>query len=231
MKKNVLVLSLLLAASLLFADKIRDQKDEVTGGFYSQKIENGVVENATPENSVLVYGYVPEPQWKLLYKGNKGGYEVTVQDTYDLITLPPVQPGSTITAVKGGWWCPSEKSYFDGKKTTIVKIETWTPLDDFSEWKINVPKDKKLYFFGVHSFRMPNSNTYEGMTETMNRFKAGGGIVLGFAKTEEDYNIWVAKCELKALKKLQKQYKGTEWEPLIVERIEEVTPLTKKKKK
>lgn len=47
-------------------------------------------------------------------------------------------------------------------------------------------------------------------------------LVFGVPSTEEAWNKKIAGYEAKSLKKLLKQYKGTAWEPYILERLEEL---------
>ena len=89
-----------------------------------------------------------------------------------------------------------------------------------NEWDIELPKDKPLYFMGCHSVQIDNCGTWEGIRA----FKENCGmrLVFGVPSTEEAWNKKIAGYEAKSLKKLLKQYKGTAWEPYILERLEEL---------
>ena len=89
---------------------------------------------------------------------------------------------------------------------------------------MKVPKDKSLYFMGIHSIRYKNFTTWKTIQETRAEL---GTIMIGYPKTEDEYDAWYKKTytniEKACLKKLLKKYKGTAWEPLIKERMDELS--------
>ena len=58
--------------------------------------------------------------------------------------------------------------------------------------------------------------------EGIEEIKKGDGLVIGLPSSEEKLELLIKKYELKSLKKLLKDYKKTDWEPLIQERIKEL---------
>lgn len=178
--------------------------------FAKDFVNKGMIENASPENSVLVYGFASEPDIKLYYVDEKNNWECVVSTGNRCFSLPP--------AYKGGKLVVKDSSFSmqtpTGKKGSIIKIYKV----ENNEWNVNVPKDKSLYFMGCHSIMYKNLFTMEGIEE----IKKGDGLVIGLPSSEEKLELLIKKYELKSLKKLLKEYKKTDWEPLIQERIKEL---------
>lgn len=198
--------------------------DQVSGGLYSKVVSVGQIENSTPENSVLVYGLPAEAGAKFWYVDEKNGWEATVESEFMKLVLPPVHKGAKLTLKQGGFFVHESTGYYRdalGRQTYTV-TDTWYPVTN-DEWNINVPADKSLYFMGYHSILMPGVDTFEGMQVAAAKQKSEGNIVMGFPKTQEEYDAMMKKTEINLLKKILKQYKGTAWESVINERIAELS--------
>lgn len=229
MKKTILnVAALSIAASLLLTSCLstgsvdKEKMDEVSGGLYLKEVSNGMVENATPENSVLVYGYIAEPDSKLWYADEKSDWEATINNSGREIILPPVNKGASLVLKRGGFF-KHEVSVYNGANWRRVNetVDTWYEIDN-DEFNVKVPSNKSLCFIGFHSILMPGANTFEGMQTAWAKYKEENLVIGGVYKTQEDYDKGMKKIEINVLKKLLKQYKGTEWESVINERITEL---------
>lgn len=178
--------------------------------FAKDFVNKGMIENASPKNSVLVYGFSSEPDIKLYYVDEKNNWECVVSTGNRCFSLPPAYKGGKLV-VKDSSFISSTPVGKTGSITKFYKIEN-------DEWNVNVPKDKSLYFMGCHSIMYKNLFTMEGVEEVKN----SGELVIGLPSSEEKIELMIKKFELKTLKKLLKEYKKTDWEPLIQERIKEL---------
>lgn len=178
--------------------------------FAKDFVNKGMIENASPKNSVLIYGFASEPDAKLYYVDEKNNWECVVSTGNRCFSLPPAYKGGKLV-VKDSGFISSTPVGKTGSITKFYKIEN-------DEWNVNVPKDKSLYFMGCHSIMYKNLFTMEGIEE----IKKGDGLVIGLPSSEEKLELLIKKYELKSLKKLLKDYKKTDWEPLIQERIKEL---------
>ena len=203
MKKVFIVLLCTITANLFMSCL-------TTANGYEKK-SVGMIENATPENSVLVYGFSCEPDTIVYYVDEKSDWEAVISTGNRCYSLPPAHKGAKLVAKDASWVKTSS--------TQFVQYNTTYKLTN-NEWNVNVPKDKPLYFMGCHSIQINNWGTWEGIRA----FKENCGmrLVFGVPSTEEAWNKKIAGYEAKSLKKLLKQYKGTAWEPYILERLEEL---------
>ncbi|QTQ10890.1 hypothetical protein HRI96_00985 [Treponema parvum] len=178
----------------------------------------GMIENATPENSVLVYGMSSEPDIQLYYVDENNNWEALISTGNRYFSLPPAHKGGKLV-VKGSSWQKSlTTTAFLGNMILHTQyIKLYEVQND--EWTVNVPKDKSLYFMGLHSLQQQNIMEWESLKALANK---PGTLVIGIPKTEEEYKAAINKYELKSLNTLLKKYKGTVWEPVINERISEL---------
>lgn len=180
--------------------------------FAKDFVNKGMIENASPKNSVLVYGFSSEPDIKLYYVDEKNNWECVVSTGNRCFSLPPAYKGGKLV-VKDSSFSMSTPTGKKGSIIEIYKVEN-------NEWNVNVPKDKSLYFMGCHSIMNKNFFTLKGLEAFKN--SSGPKIVIGMPSTEAEVELAIKKYELKSLKKLLKDYKKTDWEPLIQERIKEL---------
>lgn len=178
---------------------------------YKRKTEAdiGMIKNATPENSCLVYGFCAD-SGQLVYTDvdREWKAEVIISGPF---SLPPAHKGATLIL---------EDSYVEFRRGNLIYRGNAK-----GEWNVKIPKGKSLYYMGFHSFANENLNTFDGIAELMS---TPGTLVLFMPKTEEEFVIFTYKNELKCLKSLQKQYKGTVWSKVIDARIAELNELLKK---
>lgn len=201
--------------------------NKVTDGLYSKKIEKGMIENATPENSVLVYWLPGEPESKFWFKDTKSDWEATAESEFTLMYLPPVHKGANLKLIQGG-------AYRYGQHDTATKninITTWVPVVNKEEFSFKVPKDKSLVFMGLHSVFMPGSDTFEGRSIAWEKYTSENLVAGSNPKTQEEYDWWMKKGETMVLKNMLKKFKGTAWEPVLKERLAEATAELKAMKK
>lgn len=187
------------------------------------KGDSGMIENSTPENSVLVYGWSIEPHVYVYYADQNNDWE-TIQKVEGAFYLPPVHKNAKLRV--------KASSYFESHQAQSGNAQMGYSIDvthteykiKSDEWNVNVPKNKSLYFMGIHSVQTNNIYSWEGIQELK---KQQGNIMIGFPKTEEEHKTWYQNVykntEKSCLKKLLKQYKGTAWEPVIKERLEELS--------
>lgn len=229
-------LSMIFAVALIAANVFAEGPakvsvyDEVTNGLYSKKVSEGMIENPTPENSVLVYGVTAEAGTKLWFADKNSKWQTTVETSFATLILPPVPKGANVILKQGGFMKHESTADMPGIVTGQVvhnTKDTWYEISN-TEWNFKVPAGKSLYFIGYHSVMMPGSNTFDGMQAAWKKYTSENLVIGGCPKTQEEYDKVMAKMEINVLKKLQKQYKGTDWEPLIKERIAEVTASLKK---
>lgn len=167
----------------------------------------GMIENASPENSVLVYGFSSEPDIKIYYVDEKNNWETLISTGNRYFSLPPAYKGGKLVVKGSSWQKSSSATTFQGN----MQIDThYVSLYEITndEWTVNVPKDKPLYFMGIHSIQALKAKS--------------GTVVLGMPKTEEEYKALIDKYEIKCLNKLLKKYKGTAWETVISEKLAEL---------
>lgn len=179
----------------------------------------GMIENATPENSVIVYGYTSEPGIKLMYVDEANGWEALVDTDDREFALPPAHKGAKLVLKDSNWVknTPGVVQYGN-----IIEMVDY--LDVYSgenaEFNVTVPTDTPLYFMGCHSIMTPNMWSWESIEKLRN---TPGKMVVGFPKSKEEWETWypelVNSLELDCLKKLLKTYEGTAWEAPINERI------------
>jgi len=174
----------------------------------------GMIENATPENSVLVYGFSSEPDIQLYYVDTKNKWEALISTGDRCFSLPPAHKGAKLVVKASSWQKSGSTTTFQGTNHYITLYEVQN-----DEWNVNVPTDKPIYFMGFHSIMQKNIMEWESLKELQSK---PGTIVVGIPKTEEEYKLLICKYELKCLKKLLKKYKGTAWEAPINERINEL---------
>ena len=178
----------------------------------------GMIENASPENSVLVYGFSSEPDIKIYYVDEKNNWETLISTGDGYFSLPPAYKGGKLVVKGSSWQKSSSATTFQGN----MQIDThYVSLHEITndEWTVNVPKDKPLYFMGIHSIQAKNIMDWE----SIQALKAKSGtVVLGMPKTEEEYKALIDKYEIKCLNKLLKKYKGTAWETVISEKLAEL---------
>lgn len=180
--------------------------------------DSGMIENATPENSVLVYGWSIEPYVYLYYVDENSDWQ-TIQKVGGEFFLPPAPKGANLK-VKASKYIYTVSS---GAGNVV-----YTRHEDYevrnNEWNVKVPKDKPLYFMGIHSIVNLNVYSWKTINEMRNEL---GNVMIGYPKTEDEYDDWYKKTytntEKACLKKLLKKYKGTAWEPLIKERMDELS--------
>lgn len=233
MKKNKLSIIFavaLIASNAFAAGPDKSAYDEVSGGLYSKNVSEGMIENPTPENSVLVYGVTAEAGTKLWFADKNSKWETTVETTFLSLILPPVPKGADVKLNKGGFFKHETTGGMVGivpGKLVYNTTDTWYEITN-KEWDFKVPKGKSLYFIGYHSVLLPGSNTFEGMKAAWEKYTSENNVVGGIPKTQEDYDKYMLKMEISVLKKLQKMYKGTDWEPLIKDRIAEASAELKK---
>ncbi|WP_407397054.1 hypothetical protein [Treponema sp.] len=228
-------LSIIFAVALISANVFAEKPnksayDEVSGGLYSRNVSEGMIENPTPENSVLVYGATGEDGSKLWFADKNSNWQTTVETTFMTLILPPVPKGADVKLKQGGFFKHETTGGMVGivpGKLVYNTTDTWYEITN-TEWNFKVPKDKSLYFIGYHSILLPGSNTYEGMKAAWEKYTSENNVIGGIPNSQEKYDKYMLKMEIKVLKKLQKQYKGTDWEPLIKDRIAEASAELKK---
>ena len=178
----------------------------------------GMIENATPENSVLVYGMSSEPDIQLYYVDENNNWEALISTGNRYFSLPPAHKGGKLVVKGSSWQKSMTTTTFQGNATINTHyIKLYEIQND--ELTVNVPKNKSLYFMGIHSIQKQNIMKWESLKALANK---PGTVVIGMPKTEEAYKAAVDKYELKCLNTLLKKYKGTVWEPVINERISEL---------
>jgi|GEM_PF-2416146 len=183
---------------------------------------NGMIENATPENSVIVYGYTSEPGIKLMYVDEANGWQALIDTDDREFALPPAHKGAKLVLKDSNWvkHAPGVVQY-GNRIVTDDYLTVYSGEND--EFNVTVPTDKPLYFMGCHSIMKTNMWSWESIEELRN---TPGNLVVGFPKTKEEWETWypelVSKLELGCLKKLQATYAGTVWEAPVNERIAEV---------
>lgn len=185
---------------------------------YGYNGETGMIENPTPENSVLVYGWSTEPYVYLYYCDTKSDWE-TIQKVGGAFVLPPAYKGANLE-IKASRY---EQSSSSQAGNVIYHNSAMYEITN-KEWNVNVPTDKALYYMGIHSIVEHNIYSWKTIEEMRSK---PGYVMAGFPKTKEEYDDWYKKTndntERACLKKLLKQYKGTAWEPLIKERMDELS--------
>lgn len=219
-----------IAANVFAAGPINSAYDEVSGGLYSKNVSEGMIENPTPENSVLVYGVTAEAGAKLWFADKNSDWQTTVETSFATLILPPVPKGADVKLKQGGFFKHETTGGMVGivpGKLVYNTTDTWYEITN-TEWNFKVPKGKSLYFIGYHSILLPGSDTYEGMKAAWEKYTSENNVIGGIPKNQEEYNKYMLKMEINVLKKLQKMYKGTDWEPLIKERIAEASAELKK---
>lgn len=210
MKKIIIVLLCTIAANLFVSCLSTPTIDE------PQSI--GMIENATPENSVLIYGVSSEPDIKLYYVDENNNWETLISTGNRYFSLPPAYKGGKLV-VKGSTWAKtSSATSFQGNMQIDTHYVTLYEIQN-DEWTVNVPKDKSIYFMGIHSIQRQNIMDFESLKELNAQ---PGTVVIGMPKTEEEYKALINKYEVKCLEKILKKYKGSEWESVISERLSEL---------
>lgn len=227
MKKLVLISAVLMMATSVFAQgrSNADAMDLASDGLNSKKIEKGMVENATPENSVLVF-FTTDSGAKFWFKDTKSDWEVTVESDFISVCLPPVPKGANVKLIQGGMW---KRGQYD-TATTQTNIFTWCPVTDNNEFAFKAPKDKPLLFLGMHSILLAGNNTYEGYLAAWGKYSSENNAIGGGNITREQYELVRLQAEEKALKNAAKKYKKTAWEPVIKARLDELKVEIKNKK-
>ncbi|MBQ8679791.1 MAG: hypothetical protein IJ530_08495 [Treponema sp.] len=183
---------------------------------------NGMIENATPENSVIVYGYTSEPGIKLMYVDEANGWQALIDTDDREFALPPAHKGAKLVLKDSNWvkHAPGVVQY-GNRIVTEDYLTVYSGEND--EFNVTVPTDKPLYFMGYRSIQGADINSWEEVEALINR---PGALVFGVPKSKEEYDTWypqyLAKREMDCLKKLQATYAGTVWEATINERIAEV---------
>ena len=182
------------------------------------KGETGMIENANPQNSVLVYGWSIEPYVYLYYSDKNSDWE-TIQKVGGEFVLPPAHKGARLK-IKASRYNHSSTS---GAGNVIYHNSEYYEIRN-DEWNVTVPKNKSIFFMGIHSIAEQNIYSWETIEEMRKR---PGNVMFGFPKTKAEYDDWYKKVytntEKACLKKVLKKYKGTDWEPIINERISELS--------
>ncbi len=179
----------------------------------------GMIENATPENSVIVYGYSSEPGIKLLYVDEENGWEAIIDTDDREFALPPCHKGAKLVLKDSNWIKNSPGVVQYGNRVeTADYIQVYSGKND--EFNVTVPTDTPLYFMGCHSIMESNMWSWESIEEMRN---TPGIWVIGFPESKEEWETWypeiMTDLELDCLKKLLKTYKDTIWEAPINERM------------
>ena len=178
----------------------------------------GMIENATPDNSVLVYGFSSEPDIQIYYVDEKNNWETLISTGNGYFSLPPAHKGGKLVVKASSWQKSSSATTFQGNMQVDTHYVSLYEIQN-DEWTVNVPKDTSLYFMGIHSIQQKNIMDWDSIQALSQK---SGTVVLGMPKTEEEYKALINKYELKCLEKLLKKYKGTAWETVISERIAEL---------
>lgn len=178
----------------------------------------GMIENATPENSVIVYGFSSEPDIKIYYVDEKNNWETVISTGNRCFSLPPAHKGGKIVAKGSSWVKRSSSTASYGNQLVTTNYSTYYEIDS-DEWNVNVPTDKPLYFMGYHSIQVKDIASWESLKAIAS---TPGNLVIGMPKTQAEYDKFIGKFELKSLNQLLKKYKGTAWESVINERIAEL---------
>ncbi|MBP5519589.1 MAG: hypothetical protein J6X84_03310 [Treponema sp.] len=185
--------------------------------------DSGMIENSTPENSVLVYGWSIEPYVYIYYADQNNDWE-TIQKVGGDFCLPPVYKNAKLKVKASSYFESHQVQSGNAQMGYTVDVVNTEHKIKNDEWNVNIPKNTSLHFMGIHSIQTNNIYSWEGIQELR---KQPGNVMIGFPKTEEEHKTWyqnVCKNTEKAcLKKILKQYKGTAWEPVIKERLEELS--------
>lgn len=211
MKKNSIIALLSTLIAITFTSCLSTSKADE-----AQSI--GMIENASPKNSVLVYGFSSEPDIQIYYVDEKNNWETLISTGNRYFNLPPAHKGGKLVVKGSSWQKSSSATTFQGNMQVDTHYLSLYEITN-DEWTVNVPKDEPLYFMGVHSIQRSNIMNWESL-KALN--SEPGTIVLGMPKTEEEYKALINKYEIKCLEKLLKKYKGTEWEPVIAKKITEM---------
>ena len=148
----------------------------------------------TPENSVLFYGCY-ESITIMEWSQSDSEYPADYQKLEGpYVVSAPVAPGSRyrLQYVYGSYRVGNYVTYWS---------ETYTMQN--TAFDIKIPEEPGLYYFGTYS----GANSHSTNSKVVSR-----GL----------FNASDEKLELNCLKEVLKKYKGTAWEPVIKERMEEL---------
>lgn len=163
----------------------------------SPKKEND--KSLTPENSVVFYGTFRDNKKTVYFQSNQEMNVDRQEFKGSIIVSDPVQPGSNYRLFS-----------FNGKGKRVMKDQYGLPQVFSCEWEgtyavnysvfdLKIPVEPGLYYIG----------NYDGYESSINS---------KYVENEKDEY----KAQIKALKATLKKYKGTEWEKIISEKIEEL---------
>lgn len=160
----------------------------------------------TPENSVVFYGEYEDASETVYFQCDLN-YEPDLQKfSGSVMASDPVPVGSTyrLYSSKG----KSKGTLIDQGIPQRVTFE-WDEIKpiDFYQMDFKIPKKPGLYYAG----------TFKGWESNYN-YK--------LVPSDKD----AVSCELKCLKAVLKKYKGTAWEKIIAERIEELETMKKEQR-
>lgn len=207
MKKIITcVIALTFIGMGLYADKSKKE------GYYNAETQSYSSEPAkelTPENSVLVFYSTSGVATKFVYTQLNqtkmpAVFKVKSEGRPDTVIMPLVEPGSFLKTIGG--------NQIYGDRIYIFSPE----LNGYYKFDIQVPSKPGIYYAGYLIEKFDYSS-YEKFIES-----SKGSIVIGM-KNEEEFNEAMKSLEVAALKVVLKKYKGTDWEPLINARMEELS--------
>ena len=95
MKKVLIVLLCTITANLFMSC--------LSTANYDESECQGLIENATPENSVLVYGFSCEPDSLLYYVDQNSDWEAILSTGNRCYSLPPAHKGAKLVLKDSSW--------------------------------------------------------------------------------------------------------------------------------
>lgn len=153
----------------------------------------------TPENSVVFYGKFRGNKKTVYFQSNQEMGVDRQEFKGSIIVSDPVQPGSNYRLFSfNGKGKRIMKDYYGFPGLVTCEWESAFALN-YSEFDLKIPTEPGLYYIG----------NYDGY-DSSNKLK--------YIESEKDEY----QAQIKALKEALKKYKGTEWEKVISEKIEEL---------
>lgn len=195
MKKNYIKLFSVLCSVILFISCA------TTGGFYQSNGKYAQNENLTPEDSVLVLMVIPDEVGSYTYgqvnvEKSPMNFTINNKNLSGTLVFPLVEPSANLKFLYGF----SETK--DALGNTWINAMYDCNLSSSYGIDVNVPSASGIYFAGIN---LDGKRYFES--------------AVGLSEVEKQkYNQYFSK----ALKQALKQYKGTAWESVIVNKIEEL---------